>query len=483
MKRELSSLCVSIIFFLSQSCIDSKSHQSSISSDINKPNVIYILADDLGYGDLGCYGQQKISTPNIDRLANDGMLFTQHYAGSTVCSPSRSSLLTGQHTGHTPIRGNKKIKGKGNFPLPRGTKTIGHILKEQGYVTGAFGKWGLGYPGSDGAPLKQGFDYFYGYNNQTLAHNHYPYHLWVDNQKIMLKGNKGSSKEQYAPTLIQQRALSFIDQNKDRPFFLFYATTLPHAELAAPKSYMEKYKGKLLPEKPYKGIDGGLKYRQGDYGSQEHPHAAFAAMISLLDHQVGEIMDKVKSLGLENNTIIIFTSDNGPHKEGGGDPDYFNSNGIYRGYKRDLYEGGIRVPMIVKWKNKIKKRAITNHISAFWDLMPTLTDLVSAKTTDGLDGISFLPTLLGNGKQKEHEYLYWEFHENGGRQAIRKGDWKLVIYNLDKGGQNGLFNLKEDPGEINNLAKIFPEMVEELLFIIKKSRTESKDFNFNYPIN
>jgi arylsulfatase A-like enzyme len=480
MKRELSSLCVSIIFFLSQSCIDSKSHQSSISSDINKPNVIYILADDLGYGDLGCYGQQKISTPNIDRLANDGMLFTQHYAGSTVCSPSRSSLLTGQHTGHTPIRGNKKIKGKGNFPLPRGTKTIGHILREQGYVTGAFGKWGLGYPGSEGDPLKQGFDYFYGYNNQTLAHNYYPYHLWDNNLKVILEGNKGFSKEQYAPILIHKKALSFIDKNKDKPFFLFYPTIIPHAELVAPKSYMEKYKGKLEPGKPYKGIDDGPKYRQGDYGSQEHPRAAFAAMISLLDHQVGEIMDKVKSLGLEKNTIIIFSSDNGPHIEGGGDPDYFDSNGIYKGYKRDLYEGGIRVPMIVKWKNKIKKGAITNHISAFWDVMPTLTDMINAKTNKDIDGISFLPTLLSKRNQKQHEYLYWEFHEMGGRQAIRKGDWKLVRYDLNKGGKDELFNLKEDPGEVNNLANIFPELVEELKVIIEVSRTESKEFKFNY---
>ena len=335
-------------------------HTENISS---KPNIIYILADDLGYGDLSNLGQKHFKTPNIDKLAKEGMLFTQHYAGSSVCAPSRSSLLTGLHTGNTFIRGNKEVRPEGQFPLPKNTVTFPKMLQTEGYTTGAFGKWGLGFPGSEGEPLQQGFDTFYGYNCQRLGHHYYPYHLWDDNQKVILDRNSGKKKEQYAPNLIHQKALNFIDKNKDKPFFLFYPTIIPHAELAAPKEYMEKFIEKFSPEKPYKGLDDGEKYRNGNYESQTHPHAAFAAMITLLDDQVGEIMQKIKDLGLEKNTIIIFTSDNGAHQEGGADPNFFNSTGGLRGFKRDLFEGGIRVPLIISGIPNMPKSA-SNRVHA-----------------------------------------------------------------------------------------------------------------------
>ncbi|MBC8768409.1 arylsulfatase [Arenibacter sp. BSSL-BM3] len=440
--------------------------------DNQRPNIIYILADDLGYGDLSCFGQKKFSTPNIDKPAEQGMIFTQHYSGSTVCAPSRSALMTGQHTGHTPIRGNKKV------PLPSESITVAEILKEKGYTTGAFGKWGMGLVGSQGDPLSQGFDHFYGYNNQSLAHNYYPYFLWDDEEKIILEGNKDKATGDYAPNLIHKKALDFIDENKDVPFFLYYPSIMPHAELVAPSSYMDKYKGTLEPEKPYKGVDEGPKYRKGPYGSQEFPHAAFVAMINILDDQVGEIIEKIERLGLTDNTIIIFTSDNGPHQEGGADPDYFDSNSIYRGYKRDLYEGGIRVPMIASWPNKIERNTKSDHISAFWDVLPTIADLLDIKVESEIDGISFLPTLLGKKDQKEHDYLYWEFHERGGRQALLAGNWKLIRYNVNEAGDYELYNLEEDPSETRNVIKDYPKKANDLIEELNKSRTPSKEFQF-----
>jgi arylsulfatase A len=443
-----------------------------------KPNIVYILADDLGYGDLSSYGQEKFTTPNIDKLAQQGMLFTQHYSGAAVCAPSRSALLTGQHTGHTFIRGNKEVQPEGQYPLPKTTFTIAELLQGKGYTTGAFGKWGLGNVASEGNPLLQGFDVFYGYNCQKLAHSFYPYHLWDNNNKVVLTQNAGSSKNQYGPDLIHKKALLFIENNKKKPFFLYYASPLPHAELVAPVVYMNKFKGKFEPEKAYIGTDVGENFRKGDYASQAYCHAAFAAMVSLLDDQVGEIVAKIKELGLEEKTIFIFTSDNGPHKEGGADPDYFNSNGKFRGYKRDLYEGGIRVPMIVKWKGKIAAGSATDHISAFWDIMPTLAELATTQVTTPTDGISFLPTLLDKGNQKQHSYLYWEFHELGGRQAIRNGNWKLIKYNVNKNGIYQLYNLENDPSETNDLASKMPEKVAELSTILESSRTESEIFQF-----
>ena len=298
------------------------------SKSDHEPNIVFILADDLGYGDLSCYGQERFSTPNIDRLASQGILFTQHYAGCSVSAPSRSSVITGLNTGHTPIRGNKEMGNEGQHPIPSDTPQIFKMLKENGYATGCFGKWGLGAPGSEGDPVNQYVDEFYGYNCQRLAHNYYPNHLWKNNEKVILEGNQGHGEGQYAPALIHEQALRFIEENKDRPFFLWYTTTLPHAELRLPKEEIAPFIGKpeMAPEKSHKGIDDGPRYKNGGYGSQEHAHAAFAAMITYLDKKVGEIYAKLEELGIADNTILIFASDNGPHKEGGADPNFFNSN-------------------------------------------------------------------------------------------------------------------------------------------------------------
>ncbi|MCK0191211.1 arylsulfatase [Arenibacter sp. F20364] len=454
---------------------------AEVEKTIDLPNIIYILADDLGYGDLGVYGQKKIKTPNIDKLAAEGILFTQHYSGSTVCAPSRSALMTGMHTGHTLVRGNYGIKPEGQYPIPDSTLTIAEVLKKAGYSTGAFGKWGLGFPGSAGDPNNQGFDTFYGYNCQTRGHNYYPYHLWSNQDSIVLPENSGKKKGVYAPNLIHDKTLHFIEENKDRPFFVYVPSIIPHAELVAPEEVHNRFRGKFLPEKVYNGIDDGPKYKIGGYGSQPESHAAFAAMVSILDEQVGEIVKKVNDLGIADNTIIIFTSDNGPHLEGGADPDFFDSNGILKGYKRDLYEGGIRVPMLVKWPKNIKPGSTTDHVSAFWDVFPTLAEIAGIKETHGLDGISLLPTLLGNSnEQKEHEYLYWEFHEKGGRQAVRMGNWKAVKYNVLKNpnAQLELYDLSKDYGEENNLAADFPEVVTEMENILQKARTPSEVFRF-----
>lgn len=444
------------------------------------PNVVFILADDLGYGDIGCQGQQKIPTPNIDRLAAQGKLFTQHYAGSSVSAPSRSCLVTGQHTGHTPIRGNKEYPVEGQQPLPEDTYTIFRMFKDHGYTTGVFGKWGLGAPQTVGAPNAQGVDEFYGYNCQRLAHSYYPYHLWHNTEKVMLEGNSGSGEGNYAPYLIHEAALQFIDQNREKPFFLWYTTTIPHAELRLPDAEISEFVGRpeLEKEKSFKGCDSGPAYKNGGYGSQEHTHAAFAAMVALLDRQVGELCARLDSLGLAENTIVIFTSDNGPHLEGGADPRFFNSNGAYRGFKRDLYEGGIRVPFIVRWPGVVEAGTTSDHISAFWDFFPTVAELLGEEGKTPTDGISYLPTLTGRGEQAEHDYLYWEFHEQGGRQAIRRGDWKAVRYNVSKGGPIQLYNLADDIGETRDLANEYPEMVEEFDSLMRASRTESEWFRF-----
>ncbi len=459
-----------------------KEQKEFVKSSPSKPNIIYILADDLGYGDLSCYGQEKFSTPNIDKLASQGMIFTQHYSGNTVCAPSRSALLTGMHTGHTPVRGNKEIQPEGQYPIPDDTYTMAEALKKGGYITGAFGKWGLGYPGSEGDPVNQGFDTFYGYNCQRLGHNYYPYHLWSNKDSIVLSGNAGHAKNEYAPNLIQKKALEFLEKNKDTTFFMYVPTIIPHAELVAPEAIMAKYRGKFLPEKKYKGLDDGPDYRKSSYESQDEPHAAFVAMIEIMDTQVGEIMAKVKELGIEDNTIIVFASDNGPHTEGGADPKYFKSSGPLKGVKRDLYEGGIRVPMIIKWPGKIKEGTKTDLVSAFWDVFPTFSEIAGIAVPANLDGISFLPTLLNKPEaQKQHEYLYWEFHEKGGRQAVRKGKWKAVKYNVLKqpNAPIELYDLSQDVGEKNNIASKHPEIVKDMERILKEARTPSKIFTFD----
>jgi arylsulfatase A-like enzyme len=444
------------------------------------PNIVYILADDLGYGDLSCYGQKKFSTPNIDRLATQGMLFTQHYSGCTVSAPSRSSLMTGLHTGHTPVRGNKSWEPEGNWPLPANTLTVAGMLKLKGYVTGAFGKWGLGYINTSGAPDLQGFTEFYGYNCQTLAHNYYPDHLWHNQEKVLLHENDNKGKGAYSPDLIHAAALAFIEKNKNNQFFLYYPTTIPHAELSAKEEYMKKFRGKFLPEKEFKGVDDGKNFRQGPYGSQPESHAAFAAMITQLDDYVGEIVAKLKELGLENNTIIMFTSDNGPTLEGGADPDFFNSNGELRGYKRDIYEGGIRTPLIVKWPGRVKKGSTSDHASAFWDVLPTFAEISGSEVPE-TDGISFLPELIGK-KQKKHEYLYWEFHEQGGRIGVRMGDWKALRYNVNKTPQGAveLYDLKNDPGETKDVASLHPDIVKRMEEIMKEAHSPSEVFPFSY---
>ena len=461
-------------------CSGSPERASSASSQSSLPNIIYILADDLGYGDLGCYGQTKFDTPNLDRLAAQGMRFTQHYSGSTVCAPSRSALMTGLHTGHTPVRGNKEMQPEGQYPLADSVFTLAEMLQKAGYTTGAFGKWGLGYPGSEGDPNFQGFDTFFGYNCQRYGHHYYPRHVWSNQDSIVLEANAGTAKGVYAPSLIHEQVLSFIDEHQDEPFFLYVPSVIPHAELAAPEAVLERFRGKFPPEKAYEGVDSGDKYRQGPYESQPETHAAFVAMVTILDQQVGDIMNKVDSLGLGENTLIVFTSDNGPHQEGGADPAYFDSNGPLRGYKRDLYEGGIRVPMIARWPGRISAGSESNHVSAFWDVFSTLADVAGQTTSGEGDGISLLPTLTGEGEQPQHDYLYWEFHERGGRLAVRRGDWKAVQYEVldNPDGPIELYDLSVDIGEENDLADQHPEVVADMKAILDTARTPSPVFAF-----
>ena len=452
-----------------------------------KYNVIYILADDLGYGDLGCYGQTKISTPNIDRLAKVGMLFTQHYAGCTVSAPSRSALMTGQHTGHTPIRGN--ISGEsaeeleGQFPIQANTYTLAKMFKEAGYVTGIFGKWGLERSNTVGNPTKQGFDEFFGYSCSEQTYHYYPTYLLHNLDKVILKDNVENNKAQYAPDIIQRNALNFIIQNKAKNFFVFLPYTLPNAEIIAPDdSILVQYKKIFEEQKPNISDKGGNYGYDLNYCSQNSPRANFAAMVTKLDHYVGELMAIVDSLGLKEKTIIIFTSDNGPDTDGGVDPQFFQSSGSLRGIKRDLYEGGIRVPMIAACPKLIKPGSKSNHISAFWDVLPTFAEMTGVKVKSKLDGISFLPTLLGEPtNQKEHDYLYWEFHEQGGKIAVRKGNWKAVKRNIlsDPMASIELYELSKDIHEDNNVASKNQEIVKEMNQIMEYVRTDSKVFSSN----
>lgn len=442
------------------------------------PNVVFIIADDLGYGELSCYGQEKFQTPNIDRLALQGMRFTQCYSGTTVSAPSRSCLLTGLHSGHTPIRGNREVQPEGQMSLPEGIYSIFSVFKNAGYATGAFGKWGLGAPGEVGDPNKQGVDDFFGYNCQLLAHNYYADHLWENDKRIELEDNYNGGFGTYTQDLIQEKALKFLDKNAEKPFFLFLPYVLPHAELIVPEdSIIQKFRGKF-PEKPFKGVDSGPAFRKGGYCSQKEPHATFAAMIYRLDVYVGQVVAKLKELGVYDNTIIVFTSDNGPHMEGGADPNFFNSNGIFRGYKRDVYEGGIRVPFIAVWPGVIQQGQ-SDFMCSFWDMLPTFAQLTGNKVKR-TDGISLMPTLTGKGKQKEHDYFYFEFQELGGRQAVRKGDWKLIRLKASKGENSiwELYNLAADPSEVHNLIKEYPEKVKELTAIMQEAHV----YDPNWPL-
>ncbi|WP_206155972.1 arylsulfatase [Chitinophaga fulva] len=443
-----------------------------------RPNIVFILADDLGYGDLGVYGQQKIKTPNIDRLARQGMMFTRFYAGTSVCAPSRSSLLTGQHTGHTYVRGNKEIQPEGQEPLADTVQSYARMLQQAGYVTGAFGKWGLGMVGTSGAPDKKGFDVFYGYNCQRQSHRYYPTHLWSNNTRIDLEGNDLKQKKVYAPELIQQQTLAFIENNRSKPFFLFVPSILPHAELSGPDDQYYKQYENAFPEKPYKGNDYGPGALVPGYASVEKPHATYAAMVSRLDAYVGQILDKLDQLGLTQNTIVIFSSDNGAHREGGADPVFFNSAAGLRGFKRDLYEGGIRTPFIVKWPGSVKSGSRNAFMGAFWDLMPTFTDMVGAPKPPYTDGVSLVPTLTGKGKQAQHPYLYWEFHEDNGTQAVRMGKWKGFRKGVSKDAHAPLelYDLDKDPAEQHNIASSHPDIVKKIEGYMQEAHIESPVF-------
>ncbi len=426
------------------------------------PNIVYILTDDLGYGDLSCYGQEKFQTPHIDRLCKEGMKFTQHYSGGTVCAPSRCSLMTGLHNGHAQVRGNREVQPEGQAPLASGTSVIPAYLKKAGYACGAFGKWGLGAPGSESDPMAF-FDEFYGYNCQRQAHNFYPDHLWHNHEKVPLDGKT------YSHDLILAAAMDFIRENKDQPFFCYLPVTIPHAAMHAPKELHDKYRKRFPQFNDTIGKYAGPKV--------QNPIAAFPAMMEHLDNGVGQLMDLLEELGLDENTLVIFTSDNGPHREGGHDPDFWNSNGPLKGIKRDLYEGGIRVPMLARWPGKIEPGSTSDQISAFWDMLPTFCEMAKVEPPKGIDGISILPELLGK-PQNQHEYLYWEIGVGGGRQAIRKGDFKAVRLTVSRNpdAKIELYNLANDLGETHDISAQHPEITREMEVLFKKARTESATF-------
>lgn len=462
MKKRLL-IFITTLFF-GTACGPSQSNEEVENTSV-LPNIIYILVDDMGYGDLSCYGQETLKTPHIDQLAAEGMMFTRHYAGMTVCAPSRASLLTGKHTGHTSVRGNSP---PGQLIKP-GEVTLPEILAEKGYASAVIGKWGVGHPPALDDPLKNGFDHAYGYINMWHAHNFYPEFLYLNGEKDPLKGNvtdmsydyrenmpegTGVAKEKvtYAPDELQRDAARFIDQHKDQPFFLYLALNMPHAN----------------NEAGYFTGDGMEVPSYGDYAEKDWPapEKGFAAMMTYIDDAVGKIMQQLKDQGLDENTLVIFASDNGPHQEGGHKVDYFDSNGLLRGAKRDLYEGGVRVPMITRWPGKVAAGSKTEHISAFWDVLPTFCDLLQVNKPEGIDGISFYPTLIGeNDSQEKHKYLYWEFYEQGGKQAVLEDEWKLVKLNLrdpEKEVETELYHLTTDPGEQKNVVDEHPDIVERL---------------------
>lgn len=443
------------------------------------PNIILIVADDLGPFDLGCTGQKRIKTPHVDRLAREGMRFTQFYCGAPVCAPSRCVLMTGKHLAHATVRTNYAVKpGKwdeygGQLPIPAGSVTLANLLKGAGYATGAFGKWGLGGVGSTGDPLNQGFDRFFGYNCQGHAHNFYPRYLVDNDAQFMLEGNdRGLTGKHYAPQVIADQLLKFIRAKKDRPFFVYYPTIIPHLALQVPEEDLAAYKGKW-PETPYTG---------NRYLPHPTPRACYAAMISFMDRQVGRILALLESLGLADDTVVLFSSDNGVTSlKAQVDYDFFGSKGPFRGVKGSVYEGGIRVPLVVRWPGKVRPGAGSDHVSAFYDFMPTFCDIAGIDTPKGTDGVSFLPTLLGQSKrQKDHEFLIWEFHGYGGQQAVRMGDWKAVRVNCFRkpDGPVELYNLAEDIGESKNLAEDRPELVKRLAGIMESEHAPSEIFDF-----
>ncbi len=457
------------------------------------PNIILIVADDLGYGELGSYGQEKIRTPNIDRLAEEGMRFTQHYSGSPVCAPSRAVLLTGLHTGHAYIRDNDELSERGDVwhdlslegqrPLPANTYTIGTMLQEAGYVTGAIGKWGLGGPASTGEPNRQGFDHWFGYLCQRIAHNYYPPYLWRNTEKHVLANEyffphqrlpedadphdpasyAPYSGSEYSMDLMAEEALAFIADNQNHPFFLYLPFPVPHAALQVPDESLQEYEG-AFPETPYRGDQGYLPHPK--------PRAAYAAMITRMDREIGRILALLGDLGLEENTVVFFTSDNGPTFNGGTDSEFFGSAGPLRGLKTQLYEGGIRVPLIARWPGHVAPGSVSDHVSAFWDFLPTLADLAEKDIPVQVDGLSMKPTLLGESAgQSRHEYLYWEYQ---GRQAVRLGDWKGYRPRIDSPIE--LYDLVADVGEQTDVAAQHPDIVARITEIMATARTESDLF-------
>lgn len=467
-----------------------------------RPNIIFILADDLGYGDLGCYGQQIIETPHLDALAAGGMRFTQHYSGSPVCAPSRCVLLTGKHTGHAYIRGNDEWGDRGPVwdyramiadstlegqrPLPAGTYTVGKLMQSAGYRTGAIGKWGLGAPHTGGIPNRQGFDFFCGYNCQRQAHTYYPVHLYQNEHRIYLGNDtvaphtglkEGTdpydqasySRYQltsYAPDVMFSEMIRFIEENRQDPFFFYWATPIPHVALQAPQRWIDYYVEKLGEEEPYLGEEGYFPHR--------YPHAAYAAMISYLDERIGELIATLKELGLYDNTLILFSSDNGPTFNGGTDSPWFGSGGPFlseRGWAKGfLHEGGIRVPLIAHWPGKVEPGSTSDHISAFWDLLPTLCEITDTPIPGEADGISYLPALTGKGEQLEHPYLYWEFPASNGQQAVRMGSWKGIRKNIREGNLTvELYNLETDIREQQDVARDYPGIVRQMEQIMEEA--------------
>jgi len=468
----------------------------------DKPNIILIMADDLGWTELGSYGQKKIKTPHLDQLAREGMRFTANYSGNAVCAPSRCVLMTGKHPGHAFVRNNKAMQPEGQHPIPDVEVTVAELLRKQGYATGAFGKWGLGGPGSTGDPVHQGFDRFFGYNCQRVAHSYYPPYLWSNKKKFALKNNppvpghaslpKGADPkdprsydvfkgQDYAPDRINEQALAFIRQNKAKPFFLYYPTIIPHVALHVPDDELKPYLAQKWNDPPFTRGKG--------YGYTPHftPRAAYAAMITRMDRYIGNVLNLVKELGLEKNTIVVFTSDNGTtHLKLEVDYDFFESVKPLRGLKGSLYEGGIRVPLIVKWPGKVKAGSINHYRTGLEDWLPTLLDLTGGTVPKGIDGISIAPTLLGK-KQKPREFLYREFTGYGGQQAVWLGDWKGIRQNMLRRNNKTplkiqLYNLKTDIAEAKDVAAGNPKIVAQIRQLMKTERTPSADFPFK-PID
>jgi len=459
-----------------------------------QPNIVFFLADDLGYREVGGYGQKIIRTPNIDKLIEEGMHFTQHYSGSPVCAPSRCVLLTGKHPGHAYIRTNRFYPPEGNEPIPENTWTIAKMFQNSGYETGGFGKWGLGGVDSSGAALKQGFDRFYGYYCQTHAHWFHPKHLWHDTTKILLdnpdvphtgrippeadphdRSNYSLFEGKvYGPDLYSEQALRFIRDNKDRPFFLYYPTLVPHLPLSVPEDSLREYEG-LWSDPPYVGGNGYLPNRT--------PRATYAAMVTRMDREIGRMMALVKELGLDNDTIFVFTSDNGPAYDrlGGTDSEFFDSTGGLRGLKGSLYEGGVRVPMVVRWTGRVRAGSVSDRVTGFEDWMPTFADLLGIENEAGdIDGISFASTLEGK-LQEKRSFLYREFPSYGGQQSVRIGPWKGIRQNLEKGDDSlklELYNLKNDPGESVDVADTHSDIVARIEKIMRQQHRPSKTFPF-----